>query len=326
MAKILLTSDWHLEEGIYTSICINFIDYIINYCKKNEITHIIIAGDIFEKSSKIKNESFIPLFFKFMEMTKEGFIIYFLLGNHDIYNVDNDSLIETFSPFGKVIKELEEIDINGRIFTFLPYSKNEENIPASGDILITHLSIADFTFDNRYNVNEKAGFPIDTFKNFNIVFTGHFHKPQNKNNIVYIGSPYQMNFGEIDQKKGFVVFDSDTGDWIREYYTEAPTYLKIKAKDFEKSEVKNSFVQIEIEEKLDNYVQLKHLLYEKGALEVTPFFKEALEDISIKNNNSELNLNIGIVDMMKEYIMNSISIEGIKNEKLIDLFEKVLEL
>lgn len=324
--KVLITSDWHIEEGIYTDICINFIDYIIDYCKKNDITHIIIAGDVFEKSSKIKNESFMPLFFKFMEMKDDGFKIYFLLGNHDIFNVDNDSLVETFAPFGKVIKDFEEVDIDGRIYSFLPYTKKESDIPINGgDVLITHLPIADFTFDNKYHVNEKAGFPMDTFKNWGVVFTGHFHRPQNKENIVYMGSPYQMNFGEIGQKKGFVVFDNDSGDWSREYYTEAPIYLKIKAKDFNDVDVSNAFVQIEIEEKLDNYVQLKHLLYEKGALDISPYFKEASEDILVKEDGSDMNFNTGIVDMMKEYIMNSISIEGIKNEKLIELFEKVLE-
>lgn len=324
--KILLTSDLHVQEGIYTDICINYIDYLITFCKENNINHIIIAGDVFEKSSKIKNEAFLPLFFKFMEMKNNGFKLYFLLGNHDIFNVDNDSLVETFAPFGKVIKNYQEEEIDGRMFSFLPYTKQEDDIPPNGDVLITHLSIADFVFDNRYHVNEKAGFPTELFERWNIVFTGHFHRPQNKKNIVYMGSPYQMNFGEMGQDKGFVVFDIETGDWERVYYKEAPTYIKIKVKDFNKVDVKNSFVEIEIEEKLDNYVQLKHLLYEKGALEVTPCFKEISNDILVTENNTPLNLNSGIVDMMKEYISNSISIDEIKNEKLIEIFERVLEV
>lgn len=323
--KIAITSDWHVDEGIYTDICMNYIDFLISYCKEQNIDHIIIAGDVFEKSSKIKNEAFLPLFFKLMEMKDDGFKMFFLLGNHDIFNVDNNSLVEAFVPFGKVIKDYQEYDINGRTFSFLPYTKREDDIPSSGDILITHLSIADFAFDNKYHVNEKMGFPTELFEGWNIVFTGHFHRPQNKKNIVYMGSPYQMNFGEIGQDKGFVVFDSDNGDWERIYYNEAPKYVKIKARDFDKVNVKNCFVEIEIEEKLDNYVQLKHLLYEKGAIEVTPCFKEAGDEITITENDTDLNLNSGIVDMMKEYISNSISVDGIKNEKLIEIFERVLE-
>lgn len=324
--KVLITSDWHIEEGIYTEICIDYIDHLISYCKENEITHIIIAGDIFEKSSKIKNEAFLPLFFKFMEMKESGFVLYFLLGNHDIFNVDNDSLVETFAPFGEVIKDFKQFSIGGRTFDFVPYTKDEREIPDGGDILITHLSIADFTFDNKYHVNEKMGIAVDRFSGYNIVFTGHFHRPQDKKNIVYMGSPYQMNFGEIGQKKGFVTFDTETGNWERVWYTQAPTYLKIKAKDFDKINVKNSFVQVEIEEKLDNYVQLKHLLYEKGALDVTPFFKEVSEDISVSADEDGVNFNASIADMMRDYIMNNVSMDGVDNKKLVDLFNKVIEV
>lgn len=324
--KILITSDWHVEEGIYTDICLDYIDHLINYCNENEITHIFIAGDIFEKSSKIKNESFLPLFFKFMELKESGFQLYFLLGNHDIYNVDNDSLVESFVPFGKVIKEEETIELDGRQITLLPYTKDVRDVPPEGDILITHLSIADFTFDNKYHVNEKMGMPSDTFKDYNIVFSGHFHRPQDKKNVVFMGSPYQMNFGEIGQKKGFVVFDTESGDWKREYYTGAPTYLRIKAEKFKDVDVSNSFVQVEIEQKLDNYVQLKHLLYENGALEVTPSFKEVLDEITVDDDGADINLNTGIKEMMSEYIMNNISVEGVDNSKLMDIFERVLEV
>ncbi len=323
--KVLITSDWHVDEGIYADICLDYIEYIISYCNDNDIKDIIIAGDIFEKSSKIKNEAFLPLFFKFMEMKNEGFNLYILLGNHDIYNVDNDSLVEAFSPFSKVFKEFEQLEIGGRKFDFLPYTKSEGEISDDGDVLITHLSIADFTFDNKYHVNEKMGIPSDRFEGYNIVFTGHFHRPQQKKNIVYMGSPYQMNFGEIGQKKGFVVFDTDSGDWKREIYDQAPTYLKIKAKDFNKIDVINAFVQVEIEEKLDNYVQLKHLLYENGALDVTPYFKENNNDITIEQDEDGINFNSGVKEMMTEYIMNNVSVDGIDNKKLVDLFEKVVE-
>lgn len=324
--KVLITSDWHIEEGIYTDICIDYIDHLVSYCTKNEITDIIIAGDIFEKSSKIKNEAFLPLFFKFMDMKNAGFKLYFLLGNHDIFNVDNDSLVEAFSPFGEVIKEPTQHVIGGRTFDFVPYTKDETDIPESGDVLITHLSIADFSFDNKYHVNEKMGMPTSIFEGFKVVFTGHFHRPQDKKNIVYMGSPYQMNFGEIGQQKGFVVYDLVEDVWTREWYTQAPIYLKIKAKDFNTIKVDNAFVQVEIEEKLDNYVQLKHLLYEKGALDVTPSFKDTSGEITVEDDGSGINLNSGIKDMMVDYLMDNVTIDGIENKKLVDLFEKVLEV
>jgi len=324
MAKIIITSDFHIKEGIYVDICLSYIESLMEYAIENDIKDIIIAGDIFDKSSKIKNEAFVPLFFKFMEMKELGFKLVFIIGNHDTYNLDNDSLVETFKPFGLVIKELETIEIDGRKISLLPYTKDESEIPESGDILITHLSIADFTFDNNFHVNEKLGMPISTFKDWNLVFSGHFHRPQNKKNICFMGSPYQLNFGECGQQKGFVVFDTESDKWEREYYDEAPTYLKIKAKDFVEADVSNSFVQVEIEDKLDNYVKLKHLLYDKGAINVVPAFKDTTSNIEI--GDDDIIFNSGIKEMMSEYIMSNVSEEKIDNKKLMELFERVLEV
>jgi len=322
--KVLLTSDWHIQSGIYTDIGIDYIDYLIEFCNENDIKDIIIAGDIFEKSSKIKNDAFIPLFFKFMELKEAGFNLIIILGNHDIYSVDNDSIVETFSVFGKVVKSFEQIDIGGRTFDLLPYTKDENEIPDSGDYLITHLSIADFAFDNKYHVSEKAGFPRKLFAGYNKVFTGHFHRPQEKKNIIYMGSPYQMNFGEMGQEKGFITLEVETEEWERHIYDQAPVYKKIKSEDFQKVNVVNSFVQVEIKDKLDNYVQLKHILYEKGALDVTPKFVEEDTDINI-NEESKIDMNSSVKDMVKEYITNSIESEKIDNKRLIKIFDKVLE-
>ena len=72
MSKVLLTSDFHIQAGIYTDIGMDYIDYLQDFCKKEKITDVIIAGDIFEKSAKIQNEAFIPLFFKFKELRERG--------------------------------------------------------------------------------------------------------------------------------------------------------------------------------------------------------------------------------------------------------------
>jgi len=325
MARVVLTSDWHIQSGIYTDIGMDYISYLQEFCKENGIKNIIIAGDIFEKSAKIQNDAFIPLFFKFKELRDQGLNVITILGNHDIFSVDNDSLVETFSVFGDVVKGFEQIELGGRKIDLLPYTKREDDIPTDGDLLITHLSIADFQFDNKYHVNEKAGFSRKLFSGYNKVFSGHFHRPQSKGNVIFIGSPYQMNFGEIGQKKGFIVLDLETDKWERHYYDQAPVYKKINGEDFQNVDVNNSFVQVVIKEKLDNYVKLKHILYEKGALNVTPYFIDTADDISV-NEDAKIDMNSSVKDMVNEYIMNNIKMEGIENKKLVDIFEKVVQV
>jgi DNA repair exonuclease SbcCD nuclease subunit len=325
MARILLTSDWHVKKGIYTDICINFLDFLHKYYKENDIDYLFIPGDIFDKSSSIKNEAFIPLYKKLYEMKTDGINFLFLLGNHDIINVDNDSIIETFSPIGKVIKQEEIIKLFNREFTFLPYTKKEEQIPKSGDILITHLPIADFSFDNAYHATEKNAFKKMLFEEFNFVFSGHFHRHQSYKNIVYIGSPYQMNRGEREQEKGFIVFDTETESWEFIKYEEAPVYIEITDNDFKNIkniDFNNKFVSIRTSTKINEFPKLRYILYEMGALDIQPILETIMQETIITN---EVEVNKSIEDIMKEYIIN-LKVEGIDNNKILKIFEKMLKM
>lgn len=324
MGKVIITGDLHCDKGIWVDICLEYLNSLQEYATKNNIEDIIIDGDIFEKSTKIKNEAFIPLFFKFMELKDAGFNLYFILGNHDVYNIDNESIVKTFLPFGEVIQDFEQYEIQGKQVDMLAYTKEEDKIPEDGNVLITHLSIASFTFDNNYHVNEKIAFHPDQFSGYNMVFSGHFHRHQHKNNIVYVGSPYQLNFGEKSQKKGFVVLDLDDNNWEFVEYNEAPKFVIIKPEQFNEVDVSNCFVKVKITEKLDNYIKLKHLLYEKGAIEVIPDYKEET-DYSVDETNTDIDFNGEIKESMVEYI-NKVDVEDIDNSLLLKIFDEILDV
>lgn len=325
--KILLTTDWHVNyrgtNAIFVKIALDYIDYIEEFCLKNEIIYIFFLGDVFEKSSRIRHDAFVPLFMKLFDMTKKGLKLFFILGNHDIYSIDNDSIVKTFSPIvEKVITDCEVINIGGREFTFLSYTKDPNKIPKSGDILMTHLAIADFEFDNAYHANEVMALKRDYFKNYNMVFSGHFHKPQHKDNITFVGSPYQLNIGERNQKKGFMILDTN-GTYEFIHYPHAPEFIIIKVEDFDKVNVKNKFVYVEIEQKIDNFIKLKYLLFERGALDIVPLFKAPKQEIEMGNIKIEKHFS-SIPEITMEYLKN-IKQEGINNNKLVSIFQKILE-
>jgi len=318
--KILLTGDFHVKKGITTDIIINYLDYLLHYCGENDIQFMTIMGDIFDKSSNIKNEAFVPLFMKFLELQRAGINLTFILGNHDIYNVNNNSIVETFSPLGTVIKEAEYLPNRGD-HSFLPYTKKEEDIENHPGILFTHIPIADFNFDNAFHATEKHAFSKEFFSEYSLVFTGHFHRHQAQKNIVYVGSPIQLNFGEMGIQKGFVVLDAIKESWEFVEYTGAPTYTKIDIQDFKDFDPTNKFVGVMIEEKIENFIKLRKILIDKGAIEVRPFF-EKKEDIVLKE--TKLNNDSSIKDIIREYI-TTVNEKGIENTELLKIFDKVLE-
>ena len=319
--KIILTGDFHVKKGITTNIILDYLDYLKIYCKENNINHIYIMGDIFDKSSNIKNEAFVPLFMKFLQMKEEGITFVFILGNHDIYSVNNDSIVETFSPLGHVVKEAEYLP-NRSDYSFLPYTKKEEDIQNHPGILFTHIPIADFNFDNAYHSTEKHAFEKALFSEYSIVFTGHFHRFQAQRNIVYVGSPIQLNFGEIGIEKGFVVLDSIKESWEFMPYTNAPTYTKIDIKDFKGFDPTNKFVGVNIDEKIENFIKLRKILIDRGAIEVRPFF-EKKEEI-VLNEKKKIKNTSSTKEIIKEYI-GKVQEKGIDNNRLLKIFDKVLE-
>jgi DNA repair exonuclease SbcCD nuclease subunit len=318
--KAIITSDLHVRKGIFVDIAIEYLLYLQEYYKKQKIDFIFFAGDIFEKSNRINNEAFLPLFKQLHEMKEDGIEMIFLLGNHDIYNLNNDSLVEAFLPFGQVIKDTGMITIDNKKIQLLAYTKDKSAVPQEGDYLITHLDILDFKFDNDYAVQDPSYFTPDQFKHFRTVFSGHYHKFQNKKNIVYQGGPYQLSFGEAGTEKGFVEFDIENDNWEFIKYTKAPEFIKIPIEQFNEIDVENKFVSVEITKKTENFVKLKHILFSKGAIDVVPKYKT--EEITMESGKVELDFSASTKNMIIEYI-KKVEIKDIDNKKLLETFEKV---
>lgn len=47
-------------------------------------------------------------------------------------------------------------------------------------------------------------------KRFEMVLSGHFHGKSSKNNIMYLGTQYEITFGDIHEQRGFHIFDTST--------------------------------------------------------------------------------------------------------------------
>lgn len=327
--RAICTGDLHIRNDNLNNIHINsilgFLDHITDYYFKNEIDYLFVIGDVFHKSSNIKNEAFIPIFMKFFAMKEKGIKMIFIPGNHDIMNVNNDTIIETFAAFGDVYKTKTSLTIDNEEFIFLPYTKKESEIPkGNGEYLITHLSIADFNFNNYAIADEKLAFKRELFEDFKMVITGHFHKYQNKGNIYYIGSPVQVDRGEMGQTKGFGVLDTGTESIEFVEYDLAPKFVEVTEKEIEqidKMDFSNCHVVVRINSKIKDFAKLRYILYEKGAINIIPIFETVTESSEPSIQIEEIS-NIGdiIEDIIKD---ENVKPENLNTEELTKTFEKI---
>lgn len=327
--RIVLSGDWHVRNdslnNIHVQSILGFLDHISEYYFENDIDYLFVIGDVFHKSSNIKNEAFIPLFMKLFEMKEKGIKFIFIPGNHDIMNVNNDTIIETFTAFGEVYKSRTDIVLDNENFIFLPYTKKESDIPkGNGEYLITHLSIADFMFDNNFKVDEKIAFKSELFEDFKMVITGHFHKYQHKKNIYYIGSPVQNDRSEMGQIKGFGVLDTGLEKVEFIEYDKAPSFIEITEKEIEqidKLNLTNKHVVVRINSKIKDFAKLRYLLFEKGAINIIPIFETIAESKESALQIEEIS-NIGdiIEDILKD---EKVKPENLDKEELIRIFDKI---
>ena len=55
------------------------------------------------------------------------------------------------------------------------------------------------------------GMDSNVFDKFDRVYSGHYHMRSNKDNIFYLGNPYEMYWNDVnDRDRGFHLFDTDT--------------------------------------------------------------------------------------------------------------------
>lgn len=340
--KLILTSDLHCDEGIFLNILLEYLDFMDDYAKEHGIKKIFILGDLLNKANNVKSGMFIELFKRFKELKENGYKIYLLLGNHDIFSIlGNRSLLETFEEYCTVISTTTQIEIDGIKINLVPYTKEQCDVPTyDADYLFTHLDIATFDLGNGKisNNTEMFSFKPELFAEYKKVFTGHYHRRQKKENIEYIGSPYQLSFGEAgDENKGFVVFDTETEtqEFIR--YPNAPKFFEIDYETLKekldnevvdekvKKLLKNSFLKIKIDKKIEGFSKFKVKLYDDyGVIDIVPNFiaKSGIEESS----SVDLGLNESVYNMLNNFIANgkfTFADKKIKNENLLSLLKEI---
>lgn len=322
---IIFFSDLHIDKTQIRLIeCINFLDYIKRYCKENSITNIVVGGDVFHTSNSIRNQAFVPIFTKFLEMKDAGLKMYFIVGNHDSMNADNDCLIKTFSSFGTFIQKSATINIDGYDYDFLSYTEDPKELPNKSRVLFTHLGVKGFMFSGNM-VDDKSLFEKESFDQYNLVVSGHLHVKQEKYNLCFVGSPYQTRRDEINKISYFAVINEDKYKLVS--YTEAPEYMIVNSDDIEKKGLtnfnfKNKLITVRLTKKVENFIKLRDIMYKLGAIEVVPEFVK--DETAVKVSGNDIDINEGVVKSSVRFL-GTVKAENIDNDKLLKYFKEVLK-
>jgi DNA repair exonuclease SbcCD nuclease subunit len=199
----------HLPErlsGIYSVTC-----EMINYAIDQEIKYVVVGGDVFHNKSLIHSiaQSKLLDIIRVYKMIK--FII--LDGNHDMSSMTGDGVSATKSLDNE--ENVTTIHRTTKIENILFVPWDQRNMifdikEGNSDYLISHFGLNEAKLNSGISIISDIG--LKDLKQYKHCFLGHYHTPQSVGNVTYVGSPIQLDWGEKNEEKRFLIINSETGD------------------------------------------------------------------------------------------------------------------
>ena len=224
--KVAIITDTHYGARKNSKL---FHDYFLKFYNdiffptidKEGISTILHLGDAFDNRTGInfaalswaKNNIFDPI-------KERGINVHLIVGNHDSYykNTNDvnavDLLLREYDNVN-VYSEATEILVDKLKILFVPWinAENENHtlkLIESTDCKVSmgHLELSGFAANKQVVMDH--GYDRKLFEKFEKVFSGHYHTRSTDGRITYLGNPYEMFWNDVEDPRGFHIFDTDT--------------------------------------------------------------------------------------------------------------------
>ena len=260
--KVAIFSDLHL--GIHTNsnewhnYAIQWAKWFKDECKKKNIKDIIFCGDWHHNRSEISVNT-LQTSADILDILS-CFNLIVITGNHDTYYKHRTD-VNSLSIFKKrknvtILDTSHTIEAFEKTITFCPWNTNPKDIPKS-DIIFGHFEIESFKM-NSYKVCEEGIKVKDLLQKGEIIISGHFHTRHEKKfgqgTILYCGNPFQMDFGDVGNQKGYYILDIDKMEYQFTPNNISPNYIKVSLGELVRE---GKFTKNIIDKISNNIVKLK---------------------------------------------------------------------
>ena len=224
---IPIIGDLHCGEGGGSELVMNHqLDYLcdvfIPYLEANNIKLFLQTGDLFDvrkSTNTVVLSEWKRRFFDVLEFL--GIHMITIVGNHDMpfrNKVNPNAISEHLSGYNNItiIDKVTEMTVGGIEFLMCPWicEENENEIMDSirnskARICFGHFEIKGAQMESSVCTD---GLAISTFNRYERCISGHFHVAGNYENVQYVGTSYQMSWGDYGITKGFWLLDPATLD------------------------------------------------------------------------------------------------------------------
>jgi len=234
--KVCCISDIHIgvhqNSNTWHDIAVEWAGWLKQQLVRKKIKDIIIAGDLFHYRDEIAVNT-IHVVTDILNMWSE-FNIILLVGNHDAYYKDRSEInsLSILSGWNNitVVSKPTTCTWYDKQITICPWGTEVRAIDKC-DILFGHFEIQSFKY-NQFKVCDSGMRATSLLKKSPLTITGHFHLREERNyksgTILYLGNPFQMDFGDVYSSKGYYILDVPEGEYEFFENTVSPTHQKVK--------------------------------------------------------------------------------------------------
>jgi len=178
------------------------------------IKTVICLGDFWDQRGVLSVRQLDAVFDELERFNVAGLTMIFIPGNHDQVTVDG--AIHGVRPFDafphvRVFTDLKIVPEYG--VAYIPWREDPaeqaamfEKVPA-GFTVFAHCEIKGATTNSSHVADGRV--EPHHMAHLRAVYAGHYHKRQQLGNAWYVGSPFEMDFGERDWPHGVAVLASD---------------------------------------------------------------------------------------------------------------------
>jgi DNA repair exonuclease SbcCD nuclease subunit len=234
--KVALVTDTHFgarsDSLAFDAYFKKFYDeYFFPYLQEHNIDTIVHLGDAFDRRKFINYNTLKSCKeYFFGQAERLGMTLHMIPGNHDTYyknTNDVNSLELLLKEYDNihVYPEVTEITLDERKILFVPWICNDNYSTTMDAVKSTDAKVCfghfEFSGFQMYKgIPNPHGMDTDAFDHFDLVCSGHFHHRSSRDNITYLGNPYEITWSDYDDDRGFHLYDTDTNelDFIKNPY------------------------------------------------------------------------------------------------------------
>lgn len=254
----------HRNSEIWHNIAIEHAKWARDQFKQRSIKDIIIPGDIFHDRNDIAVNT-LSVATRIFDILRD-FNIIITVGNHDAFyrdksDINSVSILKGWSNI-TVVDSFVLANLQGKKIAFCPWGQDINEVPKC-DLIVGHFEINSFKM-NSFKICTTGYKPSDFTDRAKLTITGHFHHREERRykdgTVLYVGSPYQQDWGDYETTKGLYILDLNTLEYEFIENTVSPIYHKIRYSDIEsgklnsealKKIIPNNIIKFYIDKKLE---------------------------------------------------------------------------